>query len=242
MLQYVDIGRMNTVFKFYLQAWVLMAVATAAALPRLVQYVAHFSPGSRRLWRGVFVALCGATLLYPLLATRARVADRFDLSVGPTLDGMAFMDRAIYSEHDRELHLTYDAQAIRWIQSSVSGSPVFAEANTAPTLYGWGNRFAMFTGNPDVIGWDWHERQQRGAVPGDRVSKRVQDIQHAFQSSDPMDAYRVFRRYGVRYFVVGELERAYFQDGQDKWSSRRGDLWDLVYENPGVQVYMVRGT
>ncbi len=242
VLKYIDIGRMNTVFKFYLQAWVLLAVATAAALPQLLHHVAGFSPGWRSLWRGVFVALSCAAMLYPLLATRARVADRFDISVGPTLDGMAFLDRAIYSDRDRELHLTYDAQAIRWIQSSVSGSPIFAEANTAPTLYGWGNRFAMFTGNPDVIGWDWHERQQRGAVPGDLVSKRIQDIQGAYQSSDPMDAYRVFQRYGVRYFVVGELERAYFQGGQDKWNSGRGNLWDLVYDNPGVQVYMVRGT
>jgi YYY domain-containing protein len=238
----VDVGRMNTVFKFYLQAWVLLAVAAAAVLPRLVQYVAQFSANWRGLWRGVFVVLCGATLLYPVLATPARVADRFDRTVGPTLDGMAFLDRAIYSEHDRELDLTYDAQAIRWVQSSVSGTPVFAEANTAPTLYGWGNRFAMFTGNPDVIGWDWHERQQRGMVPGDLVSRRVRDVQQAYQSTDPMDAYRVFRQYGVQYFVVGELERVYFPGGQEKWSARRGELWDLVYENPGTQVYMVRDT
>jgi uncharacterized membrane protein len=204
--------------------------------------VARFTPGWRSLWRGAFIVLCSAALLYPVLATRARVADRFDVSVGPGLDGMAFLDRAIYSEHEQDLYLTYDAQAIRWVQSSVSGSPVFAEANTAPTLYGWGNRFAMFTGNPDVIGWDWHERQQRGAVPGDLVSRRVQDVQHAYESADPTDAYRVFRRYGVQYFVVGQLERAYFPAGQDKWNSRRGDLWDLVYENPGAQVYMVRGS
>src|SRR5262249_37923003 len=153
----------------------------------------------RRLWQGAFAALFGATLLYPLLATPARVADRFNTNLGPTLDGMAFLEQATYSEHDRQFPLSYDAQAIRWIQSSVSGSPVFAEANTARTLYGWGNRFAMFTGNPAVVGWDWHERQQRGAVPGDQVAKRVNDIQQAYASSDAEVAYRTFSKYAVQY-------------------------------------------
>jgi uncharacterized membrane protein len=240
VLKNADIGRMNTVFKFYLQAWVLSAFAAAAALPRLFERLPRFEPGLRRLWRYAFGALFAATLLYPVLATRARVADRFDGAVGPTLDGMAFLDRAIETERNQAIHLSYDAQAIRWVESTVSGSPIFAEANTAPTLYSWGNRFAMLTGNPDVVGWEWHERQQRGAVPGDLVTRRVQAVQQAYDSPDADLAYQTLRRYGVQYVIVGELERAYFPRGEAKWAAQRGRLWDLVYENPGVQIYQLR--
>ena len=240
VLKNVDIGRMNTVFKFYLQAWVLWGVAAAAAVVRVGGWLPSFSRPFRTTWRYGFAILFVATLLYPVLATRARVQDRFDGSVGSSLDGMAFLDRAVYTDRDRPLRLAYDADAIRWMQANVEGSPVVAEANTTPTLYGWGNRFAMFTGNPSVVGWDWHQRQQRGVVPGDQVMKRVQELQQAYASPDPALAARTFARYGVKYFVLGELERAYFPGGASKWEAQRGILWDVVYENPGVQIYQVR--
>jgi uncharacterized membrane protein len=73
--------------------------------------------------------------------------------------------------------------------------------NTAPDLYGWGNRFAMFTGNPVVVGWDWHEHQQRGQVPGDLVTRRIHDVQAAYASVDASFAYRTLEGYGVQYVV-----------------------------------------
>ena len=51
-----DIGRMNTVFKFYLQAWLLWAVAAAAGLAWLVPRVRRWSQG-RGLWLGILTVL-----------------------------------------------------------------------------------------------------------------------------------------------------------------------------------------
>ena len=133
--------------------------------------------------------------------------------------------------------LADDLAAIRWFQEEVQGSPVVAEANTYPTLYGWGNRYAMFTGNPAVVGWDFHQRQQRSIASDTAVPKRIEALQDAYRTTDPALAFRLLARYGVTYVVVGRLERAYFPAGQAKWGQGVGRLWDVAYRNGGVSVY-----
>ena len=234
----LDVGRMNTVYKIYMQVWILWGLAAAAAAARLYGQLPR-RPRWFRVWHYGFVALLAAALLYPLFAVPARIADRFDRTVPPTLDGMAFMDRAVVVDRDQRIPLGDEREAMRWIEATLPGSPVVAEVSTAPLLYGWGNRYAVYTGNPTPIGWDWHERQQRGMVGGDYVARRITDIQRAYSTTDPEEAYRIFGRYGVEYFVVGGLERAYYPGGRGKWEERRDVLWELVYENPGVQIYRI---
>jgi uncharacterized membrane protein len=232
----IDVGRTNTVFKFYLQVWVLWAIAAAVSAHRVYRQ----RLGRRFLWRLVwgvgFVGLLAVACLYPILAVPARIRDRFETSVGPTLSGLAFTSKAVLSDQDRQIPLAPDADAFRWIQAHVSGSPVVAEVNTYPTLYGWGDRYAMFTGNPTIVGWDYHERQQRPRQ-ADLVRQRIADVQAAYGTRDPALAASIFRRYGVSYFVVGPLERAYFPAGQAKWAAGIGDYWELAYASTEVQIY-----
>jgi uncharacterized membrane protein len=236
----IDVGRTNTVFKTYLQVWTLLAVCSAVAVARLAAGAARLRRPLALGLRAAFATLLAVTLLYPVLATRARVDDRFDTSVGHTLDGSAFMTRAVYADKDVPMKLADDLAAMRWMQEHVRGSPVVAEVNTSPMLYGWGDRYAMFTGNPDVIGWDYHQRQQRPGADAE-IAQRIKDVQDAYATVDAAAAYETFRRYGVRYIVVGPLERAYFPRGQFKWAERVGDLWDVAYRNPGVQILRMRG-
>jgi YYY domain-containing protein len=236
----IDVGRNNTVFKTYLQVWVLWGVAAALVVTLVYERLPRLPRAWRALWRLAFVCLLGAATLYPILATRAKIDDRFDPSVGRTLDGTAFMTRAVLNDQGRDIPLVYDREAIRWVLETLDGSPVFAEVNTFPILYSWGSRYAMFTGNPDVVGWDYHERQQR-PPQSMLVAKRIEDVQAAYRTTDARLAYSIFRRYGVRYFVVGLLERTYFPQGQSKWDSGQGSLWSLVYENPGVRIYQLAG-
>jgi uncharacterized membrane protein len=236
----IDIGRSNTVFKTYLQVWVVWALAAAVGVVVAYEALASAARVLRVAWSSSFALLLAATLLYPVLATRARIEDRFDTSVGRTLDGTAFMTKAVHSDHDLEMPLVHDLEAIRWMLDNVDGSPVVAEVNTYPTLYAWGNRFAMFTGNPAIVGWDFHERQQRSIALPEAVQARVADVQEAYRTRDPDRAYEILRSYGTEYLVVGLLERAYFPSGQTKWATREGVLWDLVYRNEGVDIYRLR--
>jgi uncharacterized membrane protein len=106
-------------------------------------------------------------------------------------------------------------------------------------LYSWGNRYADFTGNPAVVGWDWHQRQQRPLL-SPLITKRVQDIQLAYSTTDPLLAYQTLAPYGVQYIVVGPLERALFPDGAAKWEAGSDSLWAAVYRNEGVVIYRMR--
>jgi YYY domain-containing protein len=232
----IDVGRTNTVFKFYLQVWVLWAVAAAVAAQRVYTQITGRRSLWQVAWRVAFVGLLTVACLYPVLGTRARIDDRFDTAVGPTLNGLAFASKAVLSDHGVTFPLAPDAEAIHWAQANLNGSPVVAEVNTYPTLYGWGDRYAMFTGNPTIVGWDYHQRQQR-PDQASLVMQRIADVQKAYSTSDPALAARIFRRYGASYFVVGPLERAYFPAGQAKWALGAGKYWHLAYPGRDVQIY-----
>jgi len=236
-----DIGRMNTVFKFYLQIWVLWSVAAAVGLSYLTERLRQWPTNRRRLWWGVFAFLFFLAALYPVFATKAKISDRFDPRVGPTLDGMAYMKRAVYYDN-APIELKWDYEAINWLLDNVQGSPVIAEANTEPWLYRWGSRVSIYTGLPTIIGWSWHQRQQRSATPGEWIDKWINDVRMLYSDPEPEVALDLLRKYEVRYIYLGELERIYYPGpGLDKFEVMRAQgLLDLVYHNEKVRIYEVK--
>ena len=204
-----DIGRMNTLFKYYLEAWVLLGLASAFFLWRM-WYDNRFRPipfGSVHLvWFGIVVALILFSLVYTFLGTQARVADRFN-ALPPTLDGTAYMERAVHWEKEQPIELKWDREAINWLQDNVAGSPVILEAHTEQ--YRWGGRMANYTGLPTVLGWPWHQIQQRGPF-GTEVHARAVDIELIYSTDDLAEAKALLDNYGVQYVVVGDLERVFY--------------------------------
>ncbi|MBM3958035.1 MAG: hypothetical protein FJ313_08300, partial [Gemmatimonadetes bacterium] len=241
-----DIGRMNTVFKFYLQAWVLLGLAAAFMLWRVGAAGAFSVPRlslPRGLWVGALLVLLAAAMIYPLLGTRARLSDRFDAS-GLGLDGEAYMERTTYwMEQDDgavrgPLDLSYDLDGIRWLRYSVEGSPVIVEGVTA--LYRWGNRMSIYTGLPAVIGWDWHQTQQRAGYDW-AVRQRRAEVGLIYATPSRKEALDLLRKYGVRYVIVGELEQLlYPQPGLAKFKMMADLGLTAVYSNERLTIYEVR--
>src|SRR5690606_7689284 len=89
-----DIGRQNTVFKFYIQAWLLFSVVGGAAFAWLFENSIRWRPRLRTVWFAVASLLFAVASLYPLFATGGRAQDRMAPAFGLTLDGMAYMQHA----------------------------------------------------------------------------------------------------------------------------------------------------
>ena len=243
-----DIGRMNTMFKYYLEVWVLLSLAAAYMLWQLGSRGLSFRPWTwlKGAWVGILLLLIGSSLIYTAMGTRARIADRFPTareSVSATLDGTAYMDRAVHFENDQfgknqPFELKWDKEAIRWLQDNVSGSPVVLEAHTE--AYRWGARIANYTGLPTVLGWPWHQRQQREDYEH-AIFERAERVREIYETTDVVRTQELLSQYGVKYVVVGELERLYYPEaGLGKFEDLADEgLVRLVFQNQGVSIYEI---
>ncbi|NLE43097.1 MAG: hypothetical protein GX620_00120 [Chloroflexi bacterium] len=241
-----DIGRMNTVFKFYLQVWVLLSVAGGVCLAA----IADRSPGWRwdraaLWWGGIALLIAGGALFIPM-GVRARAIDRISNRTGLTLDGAAFMEHSEVFDGDPSrdaipIPLHGDHLAIRWLQDNVIGSPVIIEG-LGHREYLWANRVSIYTGLPTVIGWRWHQVQQRAALPEAMVQWRRDDVREFYSTLSVPKAVQILERYEVKYVYLGAYERAYYDPlGLGKFDDMvdRGIL-QLVYDAEEVRIYEFR--
>ena len=210
--------RMNTIFKFYFQAWVLLAVCSA--------FCVYYLTGrgrmgwARSLWLAGFGALFLAGMVYPLAAGYTK-ADGF--KVDPTLVGTAYM-----ANHSLDDHV-----AIGWLNENVGGAPVILEATGGS--YSYYGRISSQTGLPTLLGWDFHEMQWRGT--GEEGNKRKPDIETIYGSFDAQAALTLMDKYGIKYVYVGALERSHYPEAAlDKFNY----IMDVVYQQGAVTIYQRR--
>lgn len=230
-----DVGRMNTVFKVYLQVWLLWSACLPAAW-LLVRATFPAGGWARRLFVGTTVTAALAMIVYPVTATGPRLAHRMAADAPRGLDGTAFMTRGSLTLSDgTTLRLDEDRDLVRWLLDHAYGTPTIIEAQT--DQYQWGGRISAHTGLPTVLGWTWHARQQRLALPASLVGRRVLDVQTFYDSSSPDEAWTIALRYDIRYVIVGGLERSRYAaqglakfDGDQRWRPvfTRGE--SVIYE------------
>lgn len=234
-----DIGRMNTVFKFYLQAWTLISLSSACFLFFLLREIFEtWNKKWRRIWLVIFAALIIGVCLYPLTATIDKITDRMNNEVLITLNGMDFMKTSTYSANGISMDLGQDYQGIKWMQANVKGSPVIVEANVPE--YQWGNRYTIYTGLPGVVGWNWHQRQQRAILPSNWVTGRIDEISNFYSNSDPQQVISFLQKYQIKYVIVGQLEKITYPGiGLEKFEEFDHVLWEKVFEYKDTKIYTV---
>ena len=185
--------RMNTIFKFYFQAWLIWSIAAAFAISLLAVRL-------KGIWKAAFqisiILLLSASLVYPLLSLPTKTSNFQPLEW--TLDSTRYFS---HSWPD-------DQAAIEWLKSAPFG--VIAEAvPTAGGSYSEYARAATLSGLPSVLGWVGHENQWRGS--GESVGSRQVDLEALFCSRDWEQTRRILEEYQVRYVFVGALERIAYQ-------------------------------
>jgi YYY domain-containing protein len=235
-----DVDRMNTVFKFYLQVWVLLALASAYLLWRLAHNRRWPTPlpgALRKTWVVALVALIVSASAYPVLGTEVRLRNRFE-ALPPTLDGMAYMRSAQYQDREGLIQLSSDYEAIRWLQREIEGSPIILEGVTP--IYRWGGRVSIYTGLPTVVGWQWHQEQQRVDYRW-AIGERVRDVNRIYNTPNADEALSLMRKYGVEYVYLGQLESLYYPgDGIKKFEGELSEHLEQVYQNEHVRIFRLR--
>ncbi|HRQ41158.1 MAG TPA: DUF2298 domain-containing protein [Chloroflexota bacterium] len=236
-------GRMNTVFKVYMQVWLMMSVAGGVTAVWCWQRLKNAQTG-KIVWVSALTVLVVAAALYPILATRAKWDIRMSKDTPNTLNGIDFMPYVTYQENGQTVPLGYDHDAILWIQRNLPGSPLIAEGYSDNYYRSITNRVAMYTGLPNIIGWSGHQRQQRAALPGMMIDMRIQDVHRLYNTTSIAEALSIIQKYGVEYIYVGQLEWVLYDPlGLLKFEQMADmGLLEEAYRNDGTSVYRVVDT
>jgi len=209
--------RMNTVFKAGYQAFLLLGLAAACALPWAGAWLPRraWTP-----WAAIAAVLILLGLVYPYAGSYARTGG---FANAPSLDGLKWL----------AARAPGDPGAIDWLRAHAPGDAVVLEAfGDDYSAFGHA-RISTFTGRSTVIGWAGHEVQWQHD-PGSRSA----DVQALYTTPDVAAAQPLIARYGIEYVVAGPIEQTTYGDqGLAKW----GRLGRSVYSSQGTTVWELRG-
>jgi YYY domain-containing protein len=216
--------RMNTVFKFYFQVWVMWSIAGACTLAGLFGSGGRGAESRRRPGRLMVGAAAIALMLLGLVYTALAIPKRQEEHARPgTLDGAAHL---AWEQPD-------DYAAIEWLNENVGGAPVILEApGDGHAAWIYAGRVSAFTGLPTLLGWGDHEYQWRGSyeVP----AAREPDIEALYTSEDLEEVRALLDEYGIQYVYVGGVESSrYPAAGLDKFAQ----LMEVEHQVGTVTIY-----
>ncbi len=204
-------ARMNTIFKFYYQAWMLWSLAAgfaAVVLLRRGTWVSRFVV--------IFFMLLG--LVYPILAYPNKT-NQFQPAAGYTLDASEYLSR----------YQPNEAAAIDWL----SRAPVGVVSEAIGGQYTGYARVSTLSGQPTVLGWPGHEGQWRGGY--EEVGSREMDIRTLYETPSWETARTIIEQYEIRYVYVGALEWSTYAVNPEKFDQNL----EVVFEQGGVTLYTV---
>jgi YYY domain-containing protein len=207
-------ARMNTVFKFYYQAWMLWSASAAFASVLILK--------SGKLFGKTLVVLTLILgLVYPVLAFPTKT-NGFSPQSGFTLDASAYLARSNPDEF----------AAINWL----SDAPFGVVAEAVGGQYSGFARVSTLSGQAAVLGWPGHQGQWRGGY--EEVGSREPDMRTLFETPDWLVALDIIQRYRIRYIFIGSLEANTYALNLEKFEMNL----QAGFVQGGVRVFLVPQT
>ena len=202
--------RMNTIFKFYLPAWLLMGTASLAIVGEWLG-----NAGIDRRMPARVERVLPALAVVALLATPFAI--NIDFGYGShTLDGAAYLE----GSHPG------DAAAIAFLRS-LPGNHIVVEAEGGD--YTYYSRVSSFSGIPTIVGMPFHEYMWRGEEG--RIAERSTDVRAIYEQ--PSQTVDLARAYNATLLYVGAEERDRYR------VAIPADALELIYDAEGVRIYRI---
>ena len=205
--------RMNTVFKCYLPAWIILGTAAFSMVAQWFAKPGRMPVIPPRRTTVFAMLVIGMLFVVPFFVP-------LDLNYGSrSLDGLAYLD----TQHPG------DAGAVAYLRT-LTGDERIVEAEGGD--YTYYSRISSFTGIPAIIGMPFHEYMWRGDENG-WYSTRVADIKTLYEQPDQTTA--LLKKYNTTLLYVGDAERTRYTVNIPTRNLTQ------IYSNDGTDIYRLTG-
>ncbi|MDD4137500.1 MAG: DUF2298 domain-containing protein, partial [Methanoregula sp.] len=205
--------RMNTVFKCYLPAWLMLGTAAFVMIGQWLSSWNRVPALSARTTAAIL-----AIVICLLFAAPFSVQYQSGYGTG-TLDGLAYLS----TSHPG------DAGAVAYLRT-LSGNEILVEAEDGD--YSYYSRVSSFTGIPAIIGQPFHEFMWRGDENGGFAARKV-DIRNIYETPDL--TVPLMKKYNATLLYVGDSEHERYN------VALPGTGLTKVYSADNTEIYRLLG-